>query len=53
MSKPKTSGSEKDGTRVCSRCGLAVVESDLEQYPYLCLRCDENPFAIEAIEAYR
>lgn len=38
---------EASGTRVCNRCGLAVVESDLEQYPYLCLRCDENLYAIE------
>lgn len=47
MPKPKTSGNVTGGTRVCSRCGLAVVESDLEQYPYLCLRCDENLHAIE------
>ena len=28
-------------------CGERVFESDLKEYPFVCLTCDENKFEIE------
>ena len=36
--------------RYCHCCGTEVIKSDLPQYPYLCLECDENMFGIETFE---
>lgn len=36
--------------RYCHCCGTEVITSDLPQYPYLCLECDENMFGIETFE---
>lgn len=35
----------------CSRCGKPVLTSDLEDYSYQCLHCDEDLCTIETIEA--
>lgn len=31
----------------CNRCGSIVLKSDLPQYSYQCLNCDEDLFKIE------
>lgn len=31
----------------CPRCGSQLLVSDLKQYKYLCLNCDENFYGIE------
>lgn len=36
--------------RLCNRCGSHVLKSDLEQYPYQCLNCDEDMFECETHE---
>lgn len=33
--------------RLCDRCGNYILKSDLEQYPYQCMYCDEDLFSIE------
>lgn len=33
--------------RHCNRCGSCVLKSELEQYPYQCIYCDEDLFEIE------
>lgn len=33
--------------RYCSRCNSKVVKSDLKEYPYQCLKCDEDLYGIE------
>lgn len=33
--------------RYCSRCGSPILKSDLEQYPYQCMTCDEDLFEFE------
>ena len=36
--------------RYCHCCGTEVITSDLPQYPYLCIECDENMFEFETFE---
>lgn len=31
----------------CPRCGNKLLKSDLKDYKYLCLECDENFYGIE------
>lgn len=33
--------------RACGRCGGYVLKSDSENYPYQCLKCDEDLYRIE------
>ena len=33
--------------RYCNRCGYPVLKSDLEEYPYQCVHCDEDLYGIE------
>jgi hypothetical protein len=33
--------------RVCNRCGNHVLTSELEEYPYQCLHCDEDLYEFE------
>ncbi len=35
---------------ICRRCGSPVWKSDLPQYEYQCLKCDEDLFSFEAEE---
>lgn len=38
----------KYGTnKKCFRCGSQLLVSDLKQYKYLCLECDENFYEFE------
>lgn len=32
---------------VCPKCGCKLVESDIEEYKFLCENCDENFYGIE------
>lgn len=42
---------QKYGTnKRCFRCGSQLLVSDLKQYKYLCLNCDENFYEFEALE---
>lgn len=36
--------------RVCNRCGSLVQRSDIEEYEYQCLTCDEDLYTIETNE---
>lgn len=36
--------------RICIKCGQQVLPSDLEDYKYLCLNCDENLYEFETME---
>ena len=36
--------------RYCRKCGKQLLVSDLKQYKYLCLNCDENFYEFEALE---
>lgn len=31
----------------CPHCGKQLIESDLKDYKYLCINCDENFYKIE------
>ena len=33
----------------CIKCGNKLLESDLKEYEYLCLECDENFYEFETI----
>lgn len=33
--------------RKCSNCGAQVFKTDVKNYPYVCLKCDENKYSIE------
>ena len=35
--------------RICKRCGCEVCKSNLNQYDYQCLHCDEDLFDFETI----
>jgi len=36
--------------RVCATCNTQVIkETKIKEYPFVCLRCDENMFYIETI----
>lgn len=42
---------KKYGTnKRCFRCGSQLLVSDLKQYKYLCLCCDENFYEFEVLE---
>ena len=42
---------QKYGTnKRCFRCGNQLLVSDLKQYKYLCLNCDENFYEFETME---
>lgn len=42
---------QKYGTnKRCFRCGSQLLVSDLKEYKYLCLNCDENFYEFEALE---
>lgn len=42
---------QKYGTnKKCFRCGCQLLVSNLKQYKYLCLNCDENFYEFEALE---
>ena len=36
--------------RHCTKCGKPLLVSDLKEYKYLCLECDENFYAFETME---
>ena len=36
--------------RVCNRCGNHVLTSELDEYAYQCLYCDEDLYSIETHE---
>ena len=36
-----------DVLATCPRCGYPLVRSDLEDYDFLCVNCDENYYSIE------
>jgi len=36
--------------RYCRKCGKQLLKSDLKEYKYLCLECDENFYEFETIE---
>ena len=39
---------KKFGTdKKCPHCGKQLIESDLKDYEYLCINCDENFYKIE------
>lgn len=39
---------KKFGTKKsCPHCGKQLIESDLKDYKYLCINCDENFYKIE------
>ena len=31
----------------CNRCGAVVLRSDIKEYPYQCMHCDEDLYEIE------
>lgn len=33
--------------RLCNRCGNHVLKSELEEYTYQCMYCDEDLYSIE------
>lgn len=33
--------------RLCNRCGSHVLKSELDEYPYQCMYCDEDLFEFE------
>ena len=37
--------------RVCNRCGNHVLTSELEEYKYQCMHCDEDLYEFETHEA--
>ena len=40
----------KYGTnKYCLKCGSQLLVSDLKEYKFLCLECDENFYSIEVI----
>lgn len=40
----------KYGTnKKCAKCGKQLLISDLKQYKYLCLNCDENFYSFETL----
>lgn len=42
---------QKYGTnKRCFRCRSQLLVSDLKEYKYLCLNCDENFYEFEALE---
>ena len=42
---------QKFGTdKKCFRCGNQLIVSDLKEYKYLCLNCDENFYEFETLE---
>ena len=42
---------QKYGTnRHCIKCGNKLLVSDLKEYKYLCLECDENFYKFETLE---
>lgn len=42
---------KKYGTnRKCCKCGKQLLESDLRDYKYLCLYCEENFYEFETLE---
>lgn len=42
---------KKYGTnKKCLRCGNQILVSDLKQYKYLCLKCDENFYEFEVLD---
>ena len=38
------------GTIRCNKCGSPVLKSDLNDYAYQCMNCDEDLYAIETHE---
>lgn len=36
--------------RHCIKCGNKLLVSDLKEYKYLCLECDENFYKFETLE---
>lgn len=38
---------EQHTTRHCNKCGNPVTESDLKDYSYQCLECDEDLYLFE------
>lgn len=47
LSTPKEELKEK---LYCSKCGKLVYTSDLIDYPYVCLECEENMYSFECEE---
>ena len=42
----------KYGTnKKCLKCGRQLLISDLKQYKYLCLNCDENFYSFETLDS--
>ncbi len=42
---------KKYGTnKKCFKCGSQLLVSDLKQYTYLCLECDENFYEFEGVD---
>ena len=42
---------KKYGTnKKCFRCGSQLLISDLKQYTYLCLECNENLYKFEGVD---
>ena len=39
--------------RKCCKCGKQLLESDLRDYKYLCLYCEENFYEFETLEGER
>jgi hypothetical protein len=33
--------------RYCNRCNNEVIKSELEEYPFQCMHCDEDLYGIE------
>lgn len=50
MINPLTKKPYVEVKRRCLKCGERVFESDLKEYPFVCLNCDENKFTIEVSE---
>lgn len=50
MINPLTKKPYVEVKRRCLRCGERVYESDIKEYPFVCLTCDENKFTIEVSE---
>ena len=45
---------KKYGTnKKCFKCGKQLLKSDLRDYKYLCLYCDENFYEFETLEGVR
>lgn len=53
MAKLLEDDSRTDFIRVCNRCGTAVIaeteEGLRDEYPYVCIHCDENMYSFETL----